>query len=397
MDVSYFIGGRLRFKGRMAMISIAVSFLVMIVAVSVSYGFRHEIRGGLAGVSGDIQIAPPDLNIMDSSQPVEREPSYLDKVMSVAGVDEVIPVVYRAGIVKNGTDIHGVLFKALPDGQSSVSGVHAPDSIALQVAVPRRFSEISGLKPGDRMLTYFIGDKITIRQFNVVSVYDPLMQTDDRMVVYASLADLQRVNGWNENQVSAMEVMLEPTFKDKDQIRQVTDEVGAYVTGYSLDSEAPVIAVSSVYRFPVLYDWLEILDFNVFFILLLMTIVAGFNMISGLLIMLFENISTIGLLKALGMTDRSISKAFLSSAAVLVLKGMAAGNVLALLFCLVQGTTHVLTLNPENYFLSFVPVYLNIGAILLADMAAFAAIMLLLLIPCIFISKVDPADTVRVK
>lgn len=397
MDVSYFIGGRLRFKGRMAVISIAVSFLVMIVAVSVSYGFRYEIRNGLAGISGDIQLAPPDLNVMDSSQPVEREPAYLDKVMSVPGVDKVVPVVYRAGIVKNGTDIHGVLFKALPEGQSSVSGVNAQDSIALQVAVPRRFSEVSGLNPGDRMLTYFIGDKITLRQFNIVSVYDPLLQTDDRMVVYASLSDLQRVNGWNGNQVSAMEVMLDPAYKDEAVIREVAEEVGTYVNAYSSDSETPVIAVSSVYRYPVLYDWLGILDFNVFFILLLMTIVAGFNMISGLLIMLFENISTIGLLKALGMTDRSISKAFISSAAVLVLKGMTAGNLLALLFCLIQGTTHVLTLNPENYFVSFVPVYVNMGAVLLADMAAFAVIMLLLLIPCIFISKVDPADTVRVK
>lgn len=397
MDVSYFIGGRLRFKGRMAVISIAVSFLVMIVAVSVSYGFRYEIRNGLAGISGDIQLAPPDLNVMDSSQPVEREPAYLDKVMSVSGVDKVVPVVYRAGIVKNGTDIHGVLFKALPEGQSSVSGVHAQDSIALQVAVPRRFSEVSGLNPGDRMLTYFIGDKITLRQFNIVSVYDPLLQTDDRMVVYASLSDLQRVNGWNGNQVSAMEVMLDPAYKDEAVIREVAEEVGTYVNAYSSDSETPVIAVSSVYRYPVLYDWLGILDFNVFFILLLMTIVAGFNMISGLLIMLFENISTIGLLKALGMTDRSISKAFISSAAVLVLKGMTAGNLLALLFCLIQGTTHVLTLNPENYFVSFVPVYVNMGAVLLADLAAFAVIMLLLLIPCIFISKVDPADTVRVK
>lgn len=397
MDVSYFIGGRLRFKGRMAVISIAVSFLVMIVAVSVSYGFRYEIRNGLAGISGDIQLAPPDLNVMDSSQPVEREPAYLGKVMSVPGVDKVVPVVYRAGIVKNGTDIHGVLFKALPEGQSSVSGVNAQDSIALQVAVPRRFSEVSGLNPGDRMLTYFIGDKITLRQFNIVSVYDPLLQTDDRMVVYASLSDLQRVNGWNGNQVSAMEVMLDPAYKDEAVIREVAEEVGTYVNAYSSDSETPVIAVSSVYRYPVLYDWLGILDFNVFFILLLMTIVAGFNMISGLLIMLFENISTIGLLKALGMTDRSISKAFISSAAVLVLKGMTAGNLLALLFCLIQGTTHVLTLNPENYFVSFVPVYVNMGAVLLADLAAFAVIMLLLLIPCIFISKVDPADTVRVK
>ena len=128
-----------------------------------------------------------------------------------------------------------------------------------------------------------------------------------------------------------------------------------------------------------------------------MTVVAGFNMISGLLIMLFENVSTIGLLKSLGMTDKAISKVFLSSSSVLVLKGMAWGNGLALIFCLVQGTTHLLRLNPENYFVSFVPVNLDLGMVALADLVSFAVIMLLLLIPCVFISKVDPAETVRMK
>ena len=113
--------------------------------------------------------------------------------------------------------------------------------------------------------------------------------------------------------------------------------------------------------------------------------------------MLFENISTIGLLKSLGMTDKSIAKVFLSSSAVLTLKGMALGNILAAVFCLIQGTTHLLRLDPENYFVSFVPVELDFGMILLADLSAFIMIMILLLIPCLFISKVDPADTVRVK
>jgi lipoprotein-releasing system permease protein len=128
-----------------------------------------------------------------------------------------------------------------------------------------------------------------------------------------------------------------------------------------------------------------------------MIIVAGFNMISGLLIMLFEHISTIGLLKSLGMTDRSIAKVFLSSSAVVVLKGMVIGNVLALLFCMVQGTTHLLKLDPENYYVSYVPVNVDLSSVLIADVVSFAAIMLLLLIPCLFISKVDPSQTVRVK
>ena len=126
-----------------------------------------------------------------------------------------------------------------------------------------------------------------------------------------------------------------------------------------------------------------------------MTIVAGFNMISSLLILLFRNVSTIGILKTLGMGDRAIARVFLRVGARTVAIGMAAGNLLALLFCLVQGTTHWIKLNPENYFVSFVPVQVNLPAILLADAAAFAGILLLLLIPTLFISRVDPAKTVK--
>jgi len=132
-------------------------------------------------------------------------------------------------------------------------------------------------------------------------------------------------------------------------------------------------------------------------ILLLMIVVAGFNMISGLLIMLFRNISTIGTLKAVGMTNRGVAEVFLRVAARIVLKGMLIGNALALGFCLLQGSTHLLKLNPENYYVSFVPVSINLPYIIVADVLAFVVIMLLLLIPCLFIAKVDPAETVRVK
>ena len=156
-----------------------------------------------------------------------------------------------------------------------------------------------------------------------------------------------------------------------------------------------MVASSSVSKYSQLFDWLDLIDFNVLIILVLMTVVAGFNMISSLLILLFENISTIGLLKSLGMTDRAISKVFLSRAAVLVLKGMAIGNSLAFLFCIIQDRTHLLKLDPANYFVSFVPVDVNLPMILCADVISFAVIMLLLLIPTLFVSKVDPARTVK--
>lgn len=388
MDASLFISRRLRFKGGIAMISIAVSYLVMIIAVAVSSGFRDEIRTGLSSISGDIQLTPPNLNVLDTSRPVERNASYLPYLMEVEGIRSIEPVIYRAGIVKQDGNIHGVLFKGIESGV---------DTLPLSVSVPKRLAEISGLEPGDRMTAYFIGEKVRLRQFNVVSIYDALIEADDKLIVYASLADLQRMEGWSEGQVSAIEITMRDGYDGEQSIWDATQEIGAIVNAYSSESESPVVAVSSVSKYPQLFDWLDLIDFNVFFILLLMTVVAGFNMISGLLIMLFENISTIGLLKSLGMTDRAISKVFLSSSAVLVLKGMAIGNGLAFLFCIVQNMTHMLKLNPENYFVAYVPVELNPAAVLLADAASFAVIMILLLLPTLFISKVDPAQTVRVK
>ena len=217
------------------------------------------------------------------------------------------------------------------------------------------------------------------------------------MIVYANIDDLRRLNGWGEDEASMLEINLKSQYKDEQQIEEATREIGFVAYSYSDGDRSDVFASSVSSRYPQLFDWLNLLDFNVLFVLVLMMIVAGFNMISGLLITLFENISTIGVFKAMGMTDKSISKVFLSSSAALVLKGMLIGNAVALLLCLIQGQYHILKLDPKNYFVSFVPVDLDIFTVLTVDAVSFVVIMLLLLIPCAFISKVDPADTVRVR
>lgn len=376
------------------MACIAVSFVVMIVAVSVSSGFRHEIRDGLSSVSGDVRITPPDRNVLDEGSPIEAHPAYLPYISALETVERVVPVVYRAGIVRADGNIHGVLFKGVPAEEFPVQ---CRDSLTLGVSIPRRLASITGLGVGDRMPSYFVGENVKARQFNIVSVYDSMLETDDRLVVYADVSDMQRLNGWTDEEVSSLEVIIKEDSKDERDIRNAAEEIGTIINLRSSEDEASVIALSSVSEYPQLYGWLDMIDFNVFFILMLMTIVAGFNMISGLLIMLFENISTIGLLKSLGMTDKAIAKVFLSSSAVLTAKGMAIGNAIAILFCIIQSSTHLLKLDPSNYFVSFVPVHLDMGTVLAADMGAFAVIMLLLLIPCLFISKVDPAETVRMK
>ena len=397
MDVSLFIASRLRFKEKVVLSCITVSFLIVIIAVAVSSGFRTEIRNGVSRVTGDVQLALPRLNYLEESSPVNASPTYIDKVLDVDGVEFVQPVVYRAGIVKDDSDIFGVMVKGVTDASAEAAGIVLPDSVKLGVSIPSAFAELSGLSVGDRMLAYFIGDRVKVRQFNVAAIYESLVETDGRYLVYADIDDMRRLNGWDDGQASMLEVMLKDGYRDEQTIEAVSDQIGFVMKAYATEDDDVLVSMSSVSRFPQLFDWLGLIDFNVFFILLLMTIVAGFNMISGLLIMLFENISTIGLLKSLGMTDRSIAKVFLASSAVLVLKGMVLGNALAFLFCFIQDKTHILRLDPENYFVSFVPVHIDFGTVFLADAAVFAAIMLLLLIPSLFISRVDPAETVRVR
>ena len=384
MNTTFFISRRLRFKGGLAMVYIAVSYLVMIIAVSVSNGCRSEIRGGLSALSGDVQITPPDLNVLDQSRPIEADASYIPYIQDIDAVAAVTPAVYLAGIVRQDADIYGVMFKGVPGDMTGVS-------------IPRGLADRASLKEGDDLTAYFVGEKVRARKFEVTSVYDSMLETDGRIVVHADMADLQRLCGWSENQVSALEITLKDRNKDEEGILEAARQIGYAVNAYSEESDAPVIATSSISRFPQLFDWLDLIDFNVLFILILMTIVAGFNMISGLLIMLFENISTIGLFKALGMSDRSISKVFLSRAAWIVFKGMAVGNLLAFAFAMIQNRTHLLKLDPSNYFVPYVPVKIDAGSVLLADIGSFVAIMLLLLIPTLFISKVDPAQTVRMK
>lgn len=372
-----FIASRLRYKKRIITISIAISYIVMIVAMAVSSGFRTEVRDALSQMGGDIQLAPVELNLLDDVKPMEANPSYLPLLQEVQGVESVNPAIYRAGIVKVGDNIHGVVVK----------GEERSDTSALSVSIPRRLAEIGGLQVGDKMLTYFVGEKVRARSFKVASIYDPVIETDDKLVVYANIRDMQRLNGWDENQVSMLEIRMKPKFRNEYNIEAAAYEVGLI---------AQIRATSTPSRYPQLFDWLNLLDFNVLFVLVLMMIVAGVNMISGLLITLFENISTIGVFKAMGMKNREISKIFLASSSVAVLKGMLVGNAIACLLCIIQDKFHLLKLDPKNYFVSFVPVNLDFTSVFTVDFISFVVIMLLLMIPCAFISTIDPADTVRV-
>ena len=384
MSPDRFIARKLKFQGKLAAASIAVSFLVIIVAVAVSSGFRHSVRDGVARLTGDIRIAPSSAVAAEGDPVPVHQPSE-EANLGIPGVQSVRPVAVRAGIVRSGDIIHGVLVKGLPD---------RPDS-SLCVSIPTRLAAITGLKEGDDMTTYFVGEKVRVRKFHVTDVHRDMLEMDDNLVVYANLADIQRLNGWTADQASALEVSVDPAHRTNAWVNELTDEIGMRLLLSGEEGEDNLVATSSVRTYGQIFDWLDLLDFNVLVILILMIVVAGVNMISGLLIVLFRNIATIGTLKTLGMGDRAIGKVFLRVAAGVVLKGMLIGNALGLLFCFVQQATHLLKLDPANYVVSDVPVHVDVPWILAADLVAFVAIMLLLLIPTLFIARVDPAQTVK--
>ncbi len=383
MVAERFISGKLKFQGNVAATAVAVSFFVIIVAVAVSSGFRHEVREGVAALSGDIRIVPFTGADADPV-PMPANLAQADDILSIPGVRELTPSVQRPGIVKCGETVHGVVVKGIPGGPS-IQG----ERPQLAVSIPHRLQEITGVGIGDPLTVYFIGEKVRVRKFTVAAVHRDIIETDDNLLVYADMSDMQRLCGWSDDQVSCLNVCLEENFRSA----RIEDEIAGRI-GFLLRDESLYVS-SSARDYPQIFDWLNLLDFNVAVILILMTIVAGFNMISGLLIMLLKNVSAIGTLKTLGMTDASIGKVFVRAGAAAVLKGLVIGNALALLFCLVQGTTHLLPLDPENYFVSYVPVHVNIWAVLAADAVAYAAILLMLWLPTRMVAKIDPAKTVK--
>ena len=358
MVADSFISRKIKFKGNIAAVATAVSFFVIIVAVAVSSGFRHSIRDGVAAMTGDIRITPYVSGGQDPV-PMPRHLPSEDKILAIPGVTGIVPVVSRAGIVKNGEIVHGVIVKGTPD---QVGG----DGLA--VSIPHRLAEITGLQPGEDLTTYFVGEKVRARKFHITAEHRDIIETDDNLLVYAGLEDMQRLNGWDSTSVSQLEVKVKNASPKV--LKDIEARIGYILSTSEDEDENGLYVISSARSYPQIFDWLGLLDVNVLIVLILMT-------------------------QALGMQDRAIGRLFVRIGAEAVLKGMLVGNALAFLFCLIQGTTHLIKLDPANYFVSFVPVHLPFWGILGADIAAFAGIVLLMWLPALSISKIDPAETVK--
>jgi len=393
-------GGRNSF---IAGISVAVSMIVMIVAIAVSDGFKTEIREKAAGFSGTIILSAPGIEVVNSKYPVDGNLSYRDKISSLEGVTGVQNYAYSSGIMKFGDEIQGIVLKGvdetynwdffkkslregrIPDYADSLSGK--------SILISSRLSSMLGIECGEKVQVYFVGESVKARAYMVAGIYDAQLEEIDKALVVANIDEVTRLNGWMPGEVSGIEIMTE----DFGNTRELAAQIETIIEENQNDEESDVSVTTVEELYPHLFDWLTLLDFNVLIVLILMVIVAGFNMISGLLIILFEKISMIGLLKSLGMRDASIHRIFLYRAMMIVLRGIAAGNIIALVLLTMQHQYGFITLDPANYFVTQVPVHIDWLKLTILNIASAVMITLILYIPSVFIAGVEPDKSLRVQ
>ncbi len=391
-----------RVSAIIAIISVAISIFVVLLSVAISDGFRKEINDKASGLSGQILIHSPGTDVTTSQYPIDNDPVLIDKILSIRGVKSVHPYGYRSAVLESDSEIHGVLIKGVDSlfdwsffQKYLVSGrmpnvSNEANSNQHELLISQRLSNIIDHSIGDDVVAYFVDDVIRVRKFKIVGIYDAQLEDIDKTLVLTSLKTVQGVNNWSKEKISGLEVMLHNSRK----IERLAERVEYELYNYSRQS---LFATRVDELFPNLFDWLVLIDFNVLFVLILMLSVAGFNMVSGLLILLFEKTSMIGLLKSLGMKNSSIHKVFMIRALDLVFRGVIIGNVLAISIILLQYYFQIIPLDAENYFVDHVPVNFNIAKWVVINVLSIISISLLLILPSYFIANVSPEKTLRVK
>ncbi|MBO4557793.1 MAG: ABC transporter permease [Bacteroidales bacterium] len=414
MNIYRYIGGKIRRGGNdsarsdrmgsvssaIGLVSVAVSIFVIIVAVCVVLGFRSEIRSKASLYMGSLALVAPGQSPLNDQFPFTDSISFLDRLDAIRGVENHSRVAYCSGLLKTEDNIFGSHFKGVDslynfsNFAKNLSAGEIPvysGRISSDIVIAARLAQQMGYGVGDEVTAYFIGDEVKVRKFKICGLFDAQLENLDVSTILCDIRQVQRINDWQKDEVSCIEIQI----SDKADIDSRLDAVSNLVYEQSEESDPPLFVTSVKQLFPNLFDWLNLLDFNVVAILILMIVVAGFNMISSLLIILFRNISSIGLLKAMGMTSGGVSKVFRSIALNIVGKGLVIGTVLALALCAVQKHFKILTLDPENYFVKFVPIDFNFWYILLANALALVLIMLILSLTSGFVAKVSPDKTMR--
>ena len=387
---------------RIATIGVAIGLAVMIITVSVVLGFKHTIRDKAIGFASHIQV----MNIL-SMNSVETYPICIDdsiiKVISgIEGIKHVQRYALTRGILKTDDDFLGVAFKGigpeydldylkenLVEGQIPVFS----DTVGTnRLLLSRIMADKLKLKAGDRVFAYFIGDEdVRTRRFTVEGIYQTNMTRFDEAICYTDIYTANKLNGWFEGQCSGAELTVNDFDHLDDTYLNIINKVNRTQDRYN-----SIFSSQTVYEaYPQLFTWLELLDINVWIILGLMICLAGITMTSGLLIIILERTSMIGVLKAIGSRNRTIRHTFLWFSAFIISRGLLLGDILGIGLVLLQQYTGLVTLDPQTYYVREAPVELDIPITILLNVATLIVSISVLIIPSFFISHIHPAKSMR--
>lgn len=407
MNVEFFIAKRIHFdkKGtkqvsrpgiRIAMAGIALGLAVMILAVAIVVGFKKEIRGKVIGFGSHIQISSFETNYS-----YERQPIVADSLLIILSNNPDIKKAERfstkPGIIKTATDFLGVVLKGIGDDydqsffeKNMAEGeiLSIPDSTTNNVLISKSIADKLHLKLGDSFLMYFVQDKVRLRKFTITGIYQTNLTEYDELFILADFRHIQRLNGWAENEVSGIEIQV----NDYDNVDQIAEDIFFDINSDRM-GQYYVQTIKNLN--PQIFNWLDLLDMNVWIILALMLAVSGFTMISGLLILILERTNMIGILKALGAKDFSIQKIFLYLASFLVLRGMFFGNLIGLAICFVQYYFKPIKLDSSIYYINAVPIDISVLSIILLNVLTLAVSMLILILPSYMIARISPAKSIQ--
>ena len=386
---------------RIATAGVAIGLAVMIVSVSVVFGFKHTIRDKVVGFGSHIQVGE-FMTLQNADQrPVAMTDSMMAALRSTDGVRHVQRFAMRQGILKTDEDFLGVLFKGVgPEFDSTfihqniVEGsipAFSDSSSTNKLLISKSMADKLRLKSGDRIFAYFIDNGVRARRFDICGIYQTNLSQYDDAICYIDLYTAVKLNGWEPDQVSGAEVSVE-NFLKIDEVEEIfIDKVNRQVDKYGETYSTKTIQELN----PQLFSWLELLDLNVWIILALMVAVAAVTMISGLLIIILERTTMIGVLKALGARNKTIRHTFLWFAVFMIGRGLLIGNLLGIGLVLLQRYTGLIKLDPETYYVSTVPVEINIPLIILLNIATLLISLFILIAPSYLISHIQPAKSMR--
>ncbi len=387
---------------RIATIGVAIGLAVMIITVSVVIGFKHTIRDKVVGFGSHIKIESFMAQQTASPVPISISDTLLQNLKSIQGVRHIERYSMTQGILKTDSDFLGVAFKGVTKDydlhfieQHLVEGklpTLSEDGMRYELLISKMMADKLSLKTGQRVFAYFVGnDDVRARKFTITGIYQTNMTQFDQLLCFTDYRIPIRLNGWSQDQCSGAEILVTDFNRLDETAREIQELVNHDTDKYGEIYTAQTIQDS----YPQIFSWLDLLDINVWIILALMVCVAGFTMISGLLIIILERTQMIGLLKALGARNATIRRTFLWFAAFIISQGLFWGDIIGIGLVVLQQQTGIVHLDPASYYVDTAPMELNIPIILLLNVATLLISIFVLIAPSFLISHIHPARSMR--